>query len=135
MNALLVAIFSRGIIILVFWLITILTTVQAMYKSSFTVGIAARAACVLCYWGASGFMGSLLARREKNFGPLDLAGMGGIALVMIAAGAALMFWSGFWMRLFGVEIGGVVWALLGAVSAVAVVRKDDALKGDWTIRR
>jgi hypothetical protein len=135
MNALLAAIFSRGIIILVFWLITILTTVQAMYRSSFTVGIAALAACVLCYWGASGFMGSLLARREKNFRPLDLVAMAAIALVMIAAGAALMFWSGFWMRLFDVEIDGIVWALIGAVSAVVVVRKDDALKGDWTMRQ
>jgi hypothetical protein len=40
-----------------------------------------------------------------------------------------MMWSGFWMRLFGVEIGGVTWALLGAVSAVVVVRKADALNG------
>jgi hypothetical protein len=46
-----------------------------------------------------------------------------------------MFWSGFWMRLFDVEVDGVVWALLGVVSAVVVVRKDDALKGDWTMRR
>jgi hypothetical protein len=132
MKSLLAAFFSRGIIILVFWLITILTTVQVMYRSSFTVGISALAACALCYWGASGFMGSLLARREKNYRPLDLAAMGAIALVMITAGAALMYWSGFWMRLFDVEVDGVVWALLGAVSAIVVVRKDDALKGDWT---
>jgi hypothetical protein len=33
-----------------------------------------------------------------------------------------------------VEVDGVVWALLGAVSAVVVVRKEDALKGDWTTR-
>jgi hypothetical protein len=135
MNTLRAAVFSRGNIILVFWLITILTTVQAMYRSSFTVGIAALAACVICYWGASGFMGSLLARREKSFRPLDLAGMGAIALVTIAAGAALMFWSGFEVRLFDVEFNGIFWALLGAVSAVAVVRKEDLLKGDWTMRR
>jgi hypothetical protein len=53
--------------------------------------------------------------------------IGAIALTVIAAGSALMMWSGFWMRLFGVEIGGVTWALLGAISAVVVVRKADAL--------
>lgn len=105
-----------------------------MYRSSSTVGTAALVACVLCYWGAAGFMGSLLSRREKNFRPLDIVAMAAIALAVIAAGAALMFWSGFWMRLFDVEIDGVVWALLGAVSAVMVVRKDDELKGDWTMR-
>jgi hypothetical protein len=74
-------------------------------------------------------MGSLLARREKNFSAFDLAGIGAVGLLVIAAGSALMMWSGFWLRMFGVEIGGVTWALLGAVSAVVVVRKADALNG------
>jgi CHASE2 domain-containing sensor protein len=116
-------------VVLIFWLITFLVCVQTMYKSSFTVGASALAACALCYIGASGFMGSLLARREKNYRALDLAAIGAIALVVIGAGSALMMWSGFWMRLFDVEIGGVTWALLGAVSAVVVVRKADALGG------
>jgi hypothetical protein len=29
---------------------------------------------------------------------------------------------------------GLVWALPGALSAVVVVRKEDALKRDWTLR-
>lgn len=134
LRSLLGAFFSRGIIILVFWLITIITTIEVMYRSSLTVGVSALVACALCYWGASAFMGSLLARREKGYRAFDLAGIGGLALVLIVAGAALMFWSGFWMRLFDVEVNGVIWALLGALSAVIVVRKDDALKGDWTVR-
>jgi hypothetical protein len=134
LRSLIAAFFSRGIIVLVFWLITIITCVQVMYKSSFVVGASALVACALCYAAASGFMGSLLARREKNYRPFDLAAIGAIALVIIAAGSALMIWSGFWMRLFDIEVAGVVWALLGALSAVVVVRKEDALKGDWTQR-
>jgi hypothetical protein len=42
-----------------------------------------------------------------------------------------MVWSGFRMRLFDVTVNGIVWALLGAVSAVIVVRK---VSGDWTLR-
>ena len=34
-----------------------------------------------------------------------------------------MMWSGFSLRAFDVEISGVVWALLGVISAVVVVRK------------
>jgi hypothetical protein len=134
LRSLVAAFFSRGTIILVFWLITVLTTVQAMYRSSFTVGASALVACVICYWGASGFMGSLLARQEKNFRAFDLLAMGAIALIIIAVGSALMIWSGFWLRLFDVDVNGLVWALLGALSAVVVVRKEDALSGDWTQR-
>ena len=126
-RALFAAFFSRTIVVLIFWLITITVCIEAMYKSSFTVGASALIACALCYIGASGFMGSVLARREKNYRAFDLAAIGAIALVVIAAGSALMMWSGFWMRLFDVEINGVTWALLGALSAVVVVRKADAL--------
>ena len=80
-----------------------------------------------CYAGAAGFMGSLIARREKGYRPIDLFGIGTLAVFLIAAGSFLMMWSGFSVHAFGVEIGGVTWALLGAVSAIVVVRKKDAL--------
>jgi hypothetical protein len=134
LRSLIAAFFSRGSLVLVFWLITIITCVQVMYKSSFVVGASALVACALCYAAASGFMGSLLARREKSYRAVDIAGIGALALALIAAGSVLMIWSGFWMRLFDIEVNGVVWALLGALSAVVVVRKEDALKGDWTQR-
>jgi hypothetical protein len=35
------------------------------------------------------------------------------------------------MRVFDVEIRGVTWALLGAASAIVVVRKEDALRGTF----
>lgn len=128
-RALFAAFFSRTSVVLIFWLITIPFCIQTMYRSSFTVGASALAACALCYIGASGFMGSLLARREKNYSAFDLVVIGAIGLAVIAAGSVLMMWSGFRLRLFDVEIGGVTWALLGAISAVVVVRKADALNG------
>jgi hypothetical protein len=47
MRSLVAAFFSRGIVVLIFWLITILVCVQTMYKSSFTVGASALVACAL----------------------------------------------------------------------------------------
>jgi hypothetical protein len=131
LRSLIAAFFGRGNIMLVYWLITVITCVQVMYKSSIVVGVSAFVACALCYVGASGFMGSLLARREKEYRAIDLVGIGAVAVVTIAAGSALMIWSGFRMRLFDFELNGLVWALIGALSAVAVVRTEDALEGRW----
>jgi drug/metabolite transporter (DMT)-like permease len=72
-------------------------------------------------------MGCLLARRKMAYRVIDLVGIGAIAMVLIVAGVALMAWSGFSLRLFDVQIGGVTWALLGALSAVVVVRAKDAI--------
>jgi len=81
-----------------------------MFRTSFVVGFAALAACALCYAGAAGFMGSLIARREKGYRVIDLFGIGTIGLFIIAAGSFLMIWSHFSMHAFDVEIGGVTWA-------------------------
>jgi hypothetical protein len=121
----------KALLILVFWIVTIITCALDMFRTSAVVGLAALVACALCYAGAAGFMGALLARRANKHRVIDLVGMGAIALPAVAAGAALMWWSGFSLRLFGIEIGGVAWALLGALSAVIVVRPEDAVKGDF----
>jgi len=126
-RALFAAFFSRAVVVLIFWTVTILVCAQTMFRTSFVVGFAALAACALCYAGAAGFMGSLIARREKGYRVIDLLGIGAIGLFVIAAGLVLMAWSGFSMHAFDVEIGGVAWALVGAISAVVVVRKEDAL--------
>ncbi len=102
-----------------------------MLKGSFVVGFAALVACALCYMAAAGFMGSLIARREKRYRGIDLFGIGAIGLIVIAAGLAIMIWSRFSIHLFGVEIAGVAWALTGAFSAIVVVRKEDAIRGDF----
>lgn len=109
-RAMFVALFSRAILILIFWTMTILACAQTIFRASFVVGLAALTACALCYAGAAGFMGSLIARRERGYRVIDLFGIGTIALFLIAAGSVLMMWCGFSMHAFDVEIGGVTWA-------------------------
>lgn len=130
-RALFAAVFSRAIIILIYWTLTIVVCIQTMLTSSLVVGLAALVACALCYWGAAAFMGSLIARREHGYRGTDLVGIGSLALILIVAGSALMAWSGFSLRAFDVEISGVAWTFLGAISAVVVVRKEDALRGTF----
>jgi len=115
----LVGFFSRTTISLTYWLITVLICIQVMIRGSLLVGASALVGCALCYWGASAYMGSLLARRETRIGVL--------AVILIVAGQALMIWSGFMVRLFDIEIGGAFWALIGAASAI-VVRVWDWMK-------
>jgi len=109
----------RTTISLTYWLITVLICIQVMIRGSLLVGASALVGCALCYWGASAYMGSLLARRETRIGVL--------AVILIVAGQALMIWSGFMVRLFDIEIGGAFWALIGAASAI-VVRVWDWMK-------
>jgi len=108
----LVGFFSRTTISLTYWLITVLICIQVMIRGSLLVGASALVGCALCYWSASAYMGSLLARREARIGVL--------AVILIVAGQALMIWSGFMVRLFDIEIGGAFWALIGAASAIVV---------------
>jgi len=35
------------------------------------------------------------------------------------------------LRLFDIQVSGLAWALLGALSAVVVVRKEDAIRGTY----
>jgi hypothetical protein len=121
------AFFNRFILVLTFWTITIIACIQTMQRTSILVGLAALIACALCYAGAAGFMGSLLARHEKGYRVIDLLGIGCLGLIVIAVGLAIMFWSGFSIHAFGIGVGGVTWALLGAASAIVVVRAQDAL--------
>jgi hypothetical protein len=46
----------------IYFLVTLLTCVRAMFKSSFAVGAMALVASALCYFGTAGFVGSFRAR-------------------------------------------------------------------------
>ena len=126
-GALVSAIFSRGLIVFVYWTITLIVTVPVMLTRSFAVGAAALAACVLCFASVSTVVGSVMARREKKYRATDLIGISTIGLVLLVAGLALMIWSQFYLRLFDVEIDGLVWALAGAGVGALTVRRQDAL--------
>jgi hypothetical protein len=129
--------FSRLTVALTFWTISLLASFQEMLPSfgepykpvHLGVGSAALAACSLPYIGAAGFMSSWLARGEKGYRSIDWIGIISFALLLVVRGLALMMWSEFTLHIFGVEISGIVWVLLGACSAAAVVRAEDAL--DW----
>jgi hypothetical protein len=120
----------RALAVIAFWIVTIIACGQIALQTSATQGGTAFIACALCYLGAAGFAGSVISRRRKHFRLRDIAGIGFLAAVVVAVGAALMMWSGFSLRLFDFRIAGVAWAIVGALSALFVVRPQDAFAGD-----
>src|SRR5260221_11547766 len=106
--------FDRMWLVMVYFVVTVITAIQAILSSSFAVGAIALVACGLCFFGAAVFAGSFRARHVKKSTAKELLGIAAIALVLIAAGFALMIWSGFWLNLLGVAIQGRYWALAGA---------------------
>jgi len=106
---------------------TVITSVQAIFNSSFAVGASALVACALSFFGVATLAGSFLARHEKGYSLKDLIVIGMIAVILVAAGLALIFWSGFRIIVSGNVIEGPYWALVGIVTALLVTRKKDAL--------
>ena len=120
----------RALIVLAFWTITILACGLTVLRVSAAEGIAAFVACALCYWGAAAFSGSVISRLTHRYRLFDLFGIGILSLLLVVAGVVLMMWSGFSLRLFDTHIPGVAWALVGAFSALFVVRLSDAVAGN-----
>jgi len=112
----------------IYFVLTLLTCGQAMFRASFFVGASALVGFALCFFSTATFVGSYLARREHKYTQKQLAGIGAIALVLCACGIALVLWSGFWIALSGgTTITGLEWAVAGIVIAVLTTRKKDAL--------
>jgi hypothetical protein len=108
-------------------LVTLITTIQAMFSSSFRVGAAALVACALCYFGTAGFVGSWRAKRIKDYKATDLLGIGTVAVVLNAAGIALMLWCSFWINAFGIEVQGLYWVVAGIIIAALTTKREHAL--------
>jgi hypothetical protein len=116
-----------ALLMVAYFTVTVLTAGQVMWFMSFPVGASALAASAMCFFGSATFVGSFLARREMKYSWKDLLGIGSIAAILIAAGFALMVWSGFRITFNGVVIEGPYWLLLGIVTALFVTEKKHAL--------
>jgi hypothetical protein len=108
----------RELLVLGYGFLTLIICVQAMLSSSFRVGAEALAACGLNFAGLAIFFSSFLTGHEKGYSKRAVVEMAAIAPALVAAGAALMVWSGFWISLYGSGIPGPIWLLVGIVAAL-----------------
>jgi hypothetical protein len=92
------------LLMVLYFTVTVLTTGQVMLFKSLPIGASALTASALCFFGVATFRGSFLARREMKYSRNDLLGIGSIATILVAAGFALMIWSGFRLTFTGLSL-------------------------------
>jgi hypothetical protein len=106
-------------LVYIYSVLTITVGISAMWKGAVYPGIAGIIGATLCWFAASGLKGSLMVGTpaQKRHGVLA-------ATVFVAVGIGLVYHSGFWIGLFGVELSGVTWCVIGfAAGYVSTTRK------------
>jgi hypothetical protein len=119
-------IFSRRFLVVIYIFATVIACGEIFFSGSFGASGAGFLGSALCCFGTASFVGSWLARHERNYSPRDLVIVGAIAAVLNAAGIALLAWSGFHFKLFDVVIKGPIWAVIGIVVATVATKKKHA---------
>jgi hypothetical protein len=126
-SALLRAIFSRAVVVLIYTILSLIAAISIMTKGSVVVGLGVLAACALSFFGTATFVGSFLARKEKAYRAIDLIGIGSIATILVAASFVLAYWTDFRVIFEGYVIDGFWWMLIAILTALLITRKEDAL--------
>jgi hypothetical protein len=80
------AIFSRRVLFVIYNFVTVIACGEIFFSGSLSASGAGLLGSVLCCFGTASFVGSWLARREKNYSLRDLSANGAIAAVLDAAG-------------------------------------------------
>jgi hypothetical protein len=97
-------------VLYVYGLLVVVTGVSSLLKGAMWPGTAGILGPALCTFAGSGVRGSfMVGTRGQKLGGLVGGG------VFLALGSVLLYLSGYRVSIFGVEIDGVAWGLLGAV--------------------
>ena len=122
----------RELMALGYGFLTLIICANAMLSSSFRVGAEALLAYVLNFSGMAILFACFLARHEKKYRKVYLFGAGAIALVLVAAGFALMMRTGFRIYFYDAAIPGPVWLLVRGVAALLwSLHRNARLRARW----
>jgi hypothetical protein len=124
MNILKEVIFDRRNLMVIYAFITIAVGIQVILDRSVGIGVGALIACAICLIASTTLVSCFLGRQEQQYTAKDLGIIGVIAVSLTLVGLALMRWSGFRLTLYGVEISGVQWALVGSVVGLTTAKRD-----------
>jgi hypothetical protein len=111
-------IFDRGLLMIVYLAITIPVCILVILARGVGVGSAALVACAICLIASSTLVSCFLARREQKYSTKDLSIIAAIAMWLTLGGLALVRWSGFRLTLYGIEVSGIQWALIGWIDRI-----------------
>ena len=92
----------------IYFMLTLIMGVGAIWQGAVYPGIAGILGPTLCWWASAGLKGSLLidSSPQKLFGIVA-------AIAFVAVGLGIVAHSGYWLQIFSYEITGVTWRLIG----------------------
>lgn len=103
----------------IYMLMTVLMGISAAWKGAIYPGVAGIVGPALCWFAASGLKGSLVVGNIAQ----KLGGVGA-AILFVAAGLGIVYHSGYWVALYGYELSGITWCLVGfAVGWISTTRQ------------
>src|SRR2546425_13223215 len=98
-------------LVYIYMVLTVVMGISALVKGATYPGIAGIVGPTLCWFAASGLKGSLMVGTTGQ----KLGGLAA-AIVFTAAGIGLVYHSGYWVGLFGYDLTGVTWCVIGLVA-------------------
>jgi hypothetical protein len=117
-------VFDRRNLLVIYAFITIAVGIQVIIDRSVGIAVGALVACAICPIASATLASCFLARQDQQYSVKDLSITGVIAVSLTLVGLALMRWSGFRLTLYGVEISGIQWALVGSVVGLVVANRE-----------
>jgi hypothetical protein len=117
-------IFDRFWLTFIYALVTIATGIQVILNRSVGHGAGALVACGICLIASSTLVSCFLARHEQHYSAKNLGIIAVVAVSLTLGGLALMRWSRFRLNLYGIEISGMQWALVGSVVGLITAKRE-----------
>ena len=103
----------------IYMVLTVVMGIAAVLKGAVYPGVAGIVGPMLCWGAASGLKGSFMVGTPSQ----KLAGVVA-AIVFAGIGFGIVYHSGYWVRILGLELTGIAWCAIGlAVGYLATKRK------------
>lgn len=111
-----------GWVLYIYVVLVVVTGIGALAKGAIYPGIAGIVGPMLCWWAGSGLKGSLLVgTHSQRIGGLAAA------IVFVVVGCGIVYHSGYWVSLFGYELLGTTWSLIGLALGYMATRRKHAV--------
>jgi hypothetical protein len=111
-------------VVYIYAMTAIVTAGGAIFRSAFWPGIAGLVGPLLCWWAGAGVAGSLLVGTSNQKRAGVVAGM-----VFFAAGASLLYTSGYFVRFWGLQVSGLEWGVIGTLIGLTCTSRQAAQAG------
>ena len=103
----------------IYMTLTLIMGVSALWNGVVYAGIAGIVGPTLCWFAGSGLRGCFFVGNSSEM----FAGLGA-AIVFVAVGIGIVYHSGYWIGLFGYELTGVTWCLIGLLLGWAITKRE-----------